>query len=180
MSSLSRSISIFGSYKARSGSEEYETAYAIARELAKSGYTIINGGGGGIMQASTLGAKEGGGTAVGIVLRYLVTERNSLNDSIRSCDTLFERLNSLINESIGYVIFSGGTGTLTELCLVWELMNKGLLSKRPIICYGDYWKPVVNRLKDEASYDGGLCTKYIKFAYSSDEVVEMIKKIGTV
>ena len=129
-------ISIFGSYKPKKEDEEYSAAYKLSFELTKKGYIIKNGGGPGIMEASTLGAKDAGGESIGYILdfysRYGITE----NKNTVVCNSLFKRLQLLIENSSAFILFSGGTGTLAELALVWELMNKGLLNKFPIICYG--------------------------------------------
>lgn len=168
-------ISFFGSYRTKPGEKEYETAYELASQLSKKGYNIINGGGSGIMQASTLGAKDGGGQSVGVVLRRLGTNpKKNINDKIVFCGTLFERLNKLIEESKAFIIFSGGTGTLAELSLTWELMNKGLIRKFPIICFGDHWKPLIEILKEEPSCQNGKCIDLINFAYTVEEIMSII------
>ena len=60
---------------------------------------------------------------------------------------LFQRLETLIRLGRAYVAFPGGTGTLTELALVWELLNKGLLSgNRPLIVFGEGWQPVIDHV----------------------------------
>ena len=170
---MKKNISFFGSYRIKLDDEEYKVAFKTAFKLAKSGITIINGGGTGIMEASSLGAEEAGGKAIGIVLNEFQKKwpEKGFNDEVIICDSIFERLKKLTENSIGFVIFSGGTGTLSELSLTWELMNKGLFACVPIICYGDFWKPVINTLKKEPSYIKGFCTDYIKFAYSEKEIL---------
>ncbi|MCK4795933.1 MAG: LOG family protein [Spirochaetes bacterium] len=170
---MKKYVSIFGSYRCTPDNEEYNVAFSTAYQLSKAGYTIINGGGKGIMEASSLGAKDAGGKSIGVILSNLQNEKikTRMNDNIIICNSLFERLQKLIENSAGFIIFSGGTGTLVELSLAWELMNKGLLKILPIICYGDFWKPVVNNLKDEPSYIKGFCTDFIQFAYSVEEIL---------
>ncbi len=164
-------ISIFGSYKPERGDEEYNAAYKTAFELSKKGYIIKNGGGSGIMEASTLGAKEAGGKSIGYILGY--SSKINYAENIIVCKTLFERLKLLIEGSVAFILFSGGTGTLTELALTWELMNKGLLDKLPIICFKDYWKPVVELFKKNSFYINKSSLQLIKFVNSIDEIVSI-------
>jgi len=168
-------ISFFGSYRSRAGEKEYETAYELAFQFAKKGFTIINGGGSGIMEASTQGAKEAEGRSIGVVLKKLRTnQKNNKNDDVIFCNSLFERLSILIEKSKAFIVFSGGTGTLTELSLTWELMNKGLIKTFPIICFGDHWKPLVEILVNEPSYIKGKCSDFITFAYTVEEIISLI------
>ena len=170
---MSKNISIFGSYRCDCENEEYKAAYEIAYRLAKLGYTIINGGGGGIMQASTQGVEEAGGKSIGIIIKkYMKESKVSIGNKIIVCDSLFERLDKLINNSVGFIIFSGGTGTLVELSLSWELINKGLLKKLPIVCFGDYWKTIVERFKNEPSFVNKQCAELIKFEHTVSAVVK--------
>lgn len=164
-------ISIFGSYKPIKGDEEYNVAYKIAFELSKKSYIIKNGGGGGIMEASTLGAKEAGGKSIGYILSNYSKKAETKN--IIECKNLFERLELLIEDSSAFILFSGGTGTLTELALTWELMNKGLLDKLPIICYKDYWKPVIDLFRKNQFYINKTSLDLVKFAKSIDEILSI-------
>ena len=59
-----------------------------------------------------------------------------------------ERLFELIKRGHGYVACPGGTGTLVELAVVWEMLNKGAMSKRPLVVLGDFWQPVIERVRE--------------------------------
>ena len=167
-------ISIFGSYKPTPDDEEYKAAYKTAYKLSKDGFMIINGGGSGIMAASSLGARDAGGKSIGYLLNNLSRNPEQLpNNKIIVCDSLFERLQKLTENSSAFILFSGGTGTLAELSLTWELINKGFLKKKPIICYKDFWRPVIDNLCD-TSYIKKGCVELIQFAYSVEEIVSMI------
>lgn len=164
-------ISIFGSYKPRKGDEEYNAAYKISFELSKKGYVIKNGGGSGIMEASTLGAMDAGGKSIGYIISNYSKKEKVKNIII--CKTLFVRLKFLIEGSSAFILFSGGTGTLTELVLTWELMNKGLLSKLPIICYKDYWKPIVDLFRKNQFYINKSSIDLVKFVNSVNEIISI-------
>lgn len=144
-----KNISIFGSSKTRESSEEFTLAYNMGKLLALNGYTVVNGGYGGIMLASAKGASENGGHTIGVTLvkentgGFIQRHSNAYIKEEILCANLFERLYTLIKISSAYILFPGGTGTLLELAAVWELINKKLLSKRPIILLGDNWQGVI-------------------------------------
>ena len=89
--------------------------------------------------------------------------------------TLYERLQKLIEIGNGYIILKGGTGTMVEFSLVWELMNKKMIVEKPIIVVTDFWKPVVDLLATELAYEGlEPCSKYVKMARDSSEAADMM------
>jgi len=172
---MEKRVSIFGSYKPDKDNIEYKTAYNISYLLVKKGFTIVNGGGKGIMKASSLGAKDANGKSIGVVLDGLYTNpKNYLNTEIIICNNLYDRLKELINKSIAYIIFSGGTGTLAELSLTWELMNKNFLKKTPIICYGDYWKPIIDIFKNNPFYINENTIDLVKLFNNADDIISYI------
>ena len=175
----SKYISIFGSYKPTPSDEEYQVAYKTAFALAKKGYIIKNGGGNGIMEASTFGARDAGGESIGYILKELYKVAPSLQENINNevveCSSLFDRLKLLIEGSSAFILFSGGTGTLAELALTWELMNKKLIKELPIICYKKQWKPIIDIFKKHSSFVKEGSVELIKFANSIEEIVSLIK-----
>jgi uncharacterized protein (TIGR00725 family) len=147
-------VSIFGSSLPREGSSAYEDARRLGRLLAEAGLAICNGGYGGLMEASARGAREAGGHPVGITCTVWPTSANRwIEEEIRTSSFL-ERLTTLIERGDAYVVLPGGTGTLAELSLVWEMMNKSTLSRtvggrKPLLVMVPYWKPVIECLNQE-------------------------------
>ena len=142
-------ITIFGTGRARPGEPAYALAYEMGRLLAQAGFVIANGGYGGTMEAAARGALEAGGHTIGVTCTRF--GRGGANAYIRQeipTFDLFQRLQMLIRLGRAYVVLPGGTGTLVELALVWELLNKGLLrSERPLIVLGDAWQPVIDCIR---------------------------------
>ena len=168
-----QSIVVFGSSGPVAGSSEYELARELGEAIALAGYDLVNGGYGGTMAGAAEGAVKAGGHAMGVLCdAFGRSEPNSFIDSeIRTSD-LHERLGKLIELGDAYVVLPGGTGTLVELALVWELANKRFLSNRPIICLGDYWGKVVETIVELGEKSGVT----IHFAESVDEVIRMLKE----
>ena len=123
-----------------------QDVFAFAEELgegiARRGWILRNGGYGGTMEAAARGASRAGGRVVGITCGAL--GRHSHNRYLSEAfDTanLFERLSCLTEDADAFGAFQGGTGTLTEVFLTWELMVKGLLPRRPLCLLGAGWDP---------------------------------------
>lgn len=166
-------VSVFGTGKARAGDKNYELAEQLGRSLAEAGFAIANGGYGGTMEASAKGASEAGGEVVGVTCsafgrgpanKYLSREivTASLND----------RLETLMKLGSAYVVLPGGTGTLLELAMVWELRNKGFLGEdKAIILLGEYWVGLVELV----AADDADSQRHLLFADGPKEVVEMLK-----
>lgn len=119
-------MTIFGSSRPREGNEAYRIAYRVGAIAARFGLDIVNGGYSGTMEASARGAVDAGGTAIGVTVRTFdyATPNAYLTRQIEAPD-LFRRLRALIDLGDLYVVLPGGTGTLVELGLVWEFLNKG-------------------------------------------------------
>ncbi len=138
-------ISVFGTSRAKPGDGLFDLAYRAGKAMAQAGYVIANGGYNGTMLAGAKGAMEAGGKTIGVTCKTFKRSRpNEYIEREISTACLEERLNRLIELGQGYVVLPGGTGTLVELALVWELKNKSFfLVEKPVILLGTFWKPLV-------------------------------------
>lgn len=136
-------VTIFGGSKCKEGSPEYGEALKLGGMLAQAGFTICTGGYLGIMEAASRGAREKGGRVLGIVMNQFKSEPNRyLTDKVAT-DHFYDRLQNLINRSVGFVAFRGGMGTVTEVSLVWNKLQTRVIESRPLVLLGECWKPVV-------------------------------------
>lgn len=149
-----KTVSIFGSSLPGEGSAAYEDARRLGRLLAEAGLAVSNGGYGGLMEASARGAREAGGHTIGITCAVWPSPANRwIQEEIRT-PSFLARLSALIERGDAYVVLQGGTGTLAELSLVWEMMNKSALSKtvggrKPLLVMVPYWQSVIECLNQE-------------------------------
>lgn len=144
-------ITVFGSSAPLPSSPAYQLAYDLGRAIAEAGWTLCNGGYGGTMEAAARGAVEAGGHTIGVTCsRFGRTGPNRyIQQEIPTFD-LLARLNTLVRLGSAYVVLPGGTGTLLELALVWELVNKRLVRRAaPLILLGDHWTPLVELVRRE-------------------------------
>ena len=170
-------IVVFGSSRPKPGDPEYQLAHALGAELARAGFVVCNGGYAGIMEASARGAKEAGGSTVGVTVTEFSKAANKWIDKEIRLPTLTERLMKLVELGDAYVILKGGTGTLLELAYVWEFINKGLLRQKPIVVVGNFWNGVIETLKEELIWEGlGDCTKHIKQVTTTEECAALLRK----
>ncbi len=136
-------VTIFGGSKCKEDSQEYSDALKLGGMLAEAGFTICTGGYLGIMEAASRGAREKGGRVLGVVMNQFKSEPNRyLTDKVAT-DHFYDRLQNLINRSVGFVAFRGGMGTVTEVSLVWNKLQTRVIESRPLVLLGDCWKPVV-------------------------------------
>ena len=102
-----------------------------------------------VREAASKGAVEGGGEAIGVTVNLWSSRANNYLTQEIICETLFERIDKLIELGDGYVILQGGTGTLLELAAVWEYANKGLMENKPIVCHSKIWKVIVSEMNEQ-------------------------------
>ncbi|MGK9477666.1 LOG family protein [Melioribacter sp. OK-6-Me] len=136
-------VTVFGSSVPKPGDEEYETAYLLGKLLAEAGLNVCTGGYQGIMDAVSKGARLAGAEAIGVTIDiYNSVPSKYLSKEIK-CKSLFERLENLMKIGDAYIVLQGGTGTLVELAIVWEFINKKMMPKKPIACHGKMWSDIV-------------------------------------
>jgi len=143
MSEAERIVTIFGGAKCCDPDPEYTQARRAGELLAEAGYTICTGGYLGVMEGASRGAHERGGRVLGITMNQFKGEPNRyLTDKVAT-PHFYERLQRLITRSVGFIAIRGGMGTVTELSLVWNKMQTGVIGRRPMVLLGDCWPPIV-------------------------------------
>jgi len=142
-------VTVFGSSRPREGDADYEEARILGRALAKQGFSVCSGGYGGVMEAVSRGAKEAGGKTIGVTADFFKSAKlNPWIDVEVRMKTWEERLFELIRRADGFVACRGGTGTLVELAVVWEMMNKSVMAGKPFAVLGDFWQPILDRVRE--------------------------------
>ena len=166
-------VTIFGGSRCSEKSEEYQQAKQVGALLAEAGFTICTGGYLGVMEAASRGAREKGGRVFGIVMNQFKSEPNRyLTDKVAT-DHFYDRLQHLITRSVGFIALRGGMGTVTEISLVWNKLQTGILAKRPMILLGDCWKDVVGAWEKNLAVSKSDLS-YLDFASSAEEAVQLM------
>ena len=144
-------VAFFGSADIPIESPLYQEAFACAKLLAQNGKIIVNGGGPGIMQASSQGAAAGGGETIGVTLNPPKEEMpefegespgNRLTLQFKT-QNYIERMFGLLSQADVFVCFRGGTGTISEWATAWLLAHLYYGRHKPLILYGNFWFEVM-------------------------------------
>jgi len=167
-------VTIFGGSKCKEDSDEYKQARKVGSLLAEAGFTICTGGYLGVMEAASRGARDKGGRVFGIVMNQFKSEPNRyLTDKVAT-DHFYDRLQNLILRSVGFIAIRGGMGTVTELSLVWNKLQTGVIDPRPLVLLGDCWRGVIEAWKEHLVVSDADI-RMLNFANTAEEAVEIIK-----
>lgn len=170
-----RIVTIFGGSKCGEPDPEYLQAQRVGELLADAGYTICTGGYLGVMEAASRGAHERGGRVLGITMNQFKAEPNRyLTDKVASAH-FYERLQHLITRSVGFVAIRGGMGTVTELSLVWNKMQTGVIGPRPLVLLGACWPPIIKAWQEHLVVSARDVAA-LDFANTPEEAVTIIKE----
>ena len=146
LANIGPAISLFGSARIKPESEHYQKSEKIGQLLAKAGFSVIAGGGPGIMEAANKGAFEAGGTSIGL---HIKLHHEAQANPFLSIELPFQhfvsRKSTFFMHSLAYVVLPGGFGTLDELFEVMTLVQTRKVQPVPILLFGsDFWKRLVN------------------------------------
>ncbi|MFZ0212502.1 MAG: LOG family protein [Candidatus Acidiferrales bacterium] len=141
-------VTVFGSSRPREGDAHYALARKLGTALASHGFIVCRGGYGGVMEAASRGAKDTGGRTLAVTAEFFRSRANRWIDEEVRVKTWQERLFELVQRGSGYVACPGGTGTLVELAVVWEMLNKRVMPAKPFVVLGDFWQPIIERVRE--------------------------------
>jgi uncharacterized protein (TIGR00730 family) len=176
-----RIVTVFGSSRPREGEADYGEARLLGRALAGRGFAVCSGGYGGVMAGVSRGAKEAGGKAIGVTAAFFKKAKvNAWIDMEVRKKTWQARLFELIRRGDGFVACKGGTGTLVELAVVWEMLNKSVMPAKPFVALGDFWRPILERVREVEAADGSpwgeANGRLVHVAATADEAAEYLKE----
>jgi len=176
-----RSIAFFGYADAEPDTKLYQDAFSTARLMAKQGLTIVDGGGPGVMAAATKGAQSVGGETVAVTFypkdapgfegRYV---GNIATTEIVTRNYI-ERMHKLMEHGDAYIIFNGGTGTLSELGTAWVLARLYFGHHKPFILFGDFWHDIVGVIKNNMMMRGNE-ENVLRIVNTPEEAVEALRR----
>lgn len=182
--SSQRHVVVFGGSDRKPGDEAWDQAEMLGRGVAEAGWTLVTGGYGGIMEAASSGAASAKGEVVGVLCKLFGAVGNQYLSKRIVTPDLTTRLDALIKMGDAFVAMPGSTGTLAELAMVWELMNKRLAPRRPFFCIGPFWRPVISLFAEDPTHDPRFETTglpdhkgdLIRIVETVSEVVNALKR----
>lgn len=176
-------VTVFGSARITDGHPHYATARDLGSRLARAGFTVMTGGGPGLMEAANRGARDAGGRSVGcnIVLPH-EQKPNAYLDRWVTFRHFFVRKLMLVKYSYAFVAMPGGFGTLDEMFEVATLVQTGKVRDFPMVFMGrDYWRPLVDfiggRLVNDRAIDPADAARFV-VSDSPADVVDAITDVA--
>ncbi len=180
-------VAFFGDGMAKAEDSHYQLAYRTAMLLAKHGYITVNGGGPGVMLASSLGAEEGKGRVELVVVDKKKQPKDGyegqFDQNMKLADKTYKevdylnRIGELIVVADAFLIFKGGTGTIAELGYAWSVAKFDYGHHEPVILVGRGWKKIISAFKKFLNLEK-VEMDVIYFAKNEREVLQILKKIS--
>lgn len=175
-----KNVTFLGYADAKEGDELFRTVFEVAKLCAQEGYTIVNGGGPGVMKASTLGAKSVGGKTIGATFFPKDIPIFEGRDETNTVDKLIiennyvERTLKLLELGQIFVVFKGGTGTISEFGMAWGLARLYFGHHKPLILYGNFWQNIIDAFI-EGMYIKPEAKRVFKIVESPQAVIAAIE-----
>jgi hypothetical protein len=177
-------VTVFGSARFREGHPYYELTRQVGHAIAKAGFTVMTGGGPGLMEAANRGAKEAGGYSVGSNIELPSEQKpNAYLDRWIEFPYFFVRKQMLLKYSYAFIAMPGGFGTLDEIFETAVLIQTGKMPGFPLVLLGkSYWDPLVAYLRStllEASTIDAVDVDHLIVTDSPAEAVDLIRARAT-
>jgi uncharacterized protein (TIGR00730 family) len=176
---VTRGVSVFGSARIKPASPYYEAAVETGRLLAAAGFSVITGGGPGIMEAANKGAYEAGGVSIGcnIELPFEQGANPYLTTSI-TFNYFFVRKVMFVKYAVAFVIFPGGFGTMDELFEALTLIQTKKIRNFPVILFGSaYWQRLLEWVGETMLPEGIIAQGDLKLLFMTDSPEEVVRTI---
>jgi uncharacterized protein (TIGR00730 family) len=174
-------VSIFGSARVEEGHPAYRSARDVGRRFAQAGFTVVTGGGPGVMEAANRGAREGGGVSVGfnIVLPHEQAS-NPYLDVALTFRHFYVRKTMFVKAAEGFVIFPGGFGTLDELFEALTLIQTGKILDFPVVLFDSgYWAGLVGWIQERLLAGGMISPEDEALLVLTDDPEEAVATVVT-
>lgn len=169
-------VTVFGSARFGEGHSYYQLAHEVGAELARAGFTVMTGGGPGIMEGANRGAKEAGGRSIGCNIKLPHEQKpNQYLDRFVDFEHFFVRKVMLLKYSCAFIALPGGFGTIDEVFETATLIQTGKMKDFPVILMGtDYWLPLRGFLMEKLLGSTAISEQDLERIYLTDSVSEAI------
>jgi uncharacterized protein (TIGR00730 family) len=173
-------VTIFGSARFGESHPFYETARNVGRRVAGLGFTVMTGGGPGLMEAANRGARDAGGLSVGCNIELPLEQApNAYLDRFVTCHYFFVRKVLLFKYSYAFVVLPGGLGTLDELAEALTLIQTGKIAGFPVVLVGtSYWMPFIRLLRAMIN-QGAVAPQDFNLLKVTDDLDEAMRHLET-
>lgn len=172
-------VTVFGSARFHEDNEYYQLARRVGAELAGVGFTVMTGGGPGIMEAANRGAKEAGGTSIGCnIVLPMEQKPNPYLDRWITFRYFFVRKVMLVKYSYAFIVLPGGFGTMDELFEAATLIQTGKIRDFPIVLMGrEYWQPLLDFMNHRLVAQGTIDARDMERIFVTDSPREAVAHV---
>lgn len=179
LDTIQPAVSIFGSARTTPDSQHYQLAEQIAKQLSDAGFSVISGGGPGIMEAANKGAYYGKSPSIGLNIQLPHEQhRNAYQDISQTFRHFFARKYMFVKFATAYVVLPGGFGTLDELMEALTLVQTGKTRKMPIILvYSQFWQGLLDWFQDALIAEGLISPEDMELIQVIDEPAQVVNAI---
>ena len=179
LAGLGPAVSVFGSARTPAADPRYEQARLTAKLLGEAGFSIITGGGPGIMEAANRGAKDAGVTSVGLNIELPFEQHaNTYADIALEFDHFFTRKVMFVRYASAFVIFPGGFGTLDEMFEALTLMQTGNILHFPVVLVdSEYWHGLIDWLRHPMLTDMNISPPDLELLEITDDPAHVVRVI---
>ena len=176
---ISPSVSIFGSARFKPDHEYYKVSEHISRLLSDAGFTVVSGGGPGVMEAANKGAFAGKSDSVGLNIKLPHEQTgNPYQDIGVTFKYFFARKVMFVKYASAYVVMPGGFGTLDELAEILTLIQTGKTKRFPIILYGsEFWEGLTSWFENTLATVGTISPDDMDLMQITDDPEEVVNAI---
>jgi uncharacterized protein (TIGR00730 family) len=175
-------VTVFGSARFREEHRFYDMARRLGALLARDGFTVMTGGGPGVMEAANRGAKEAGGLSIGCNIELPQEQKpNAYLDRWVTFRHFFVRKVMLVKYSYAYIAMPGGFGTLDEMTEAATLIQTGKISHFPLVLMGvEFWKPLLEFMRGTLVKEGTIAPDDVDFLVtdSPEEAAAHVRRVG--
>ena len=175
-------VTVFGSARFKADHPYYDMARDLGARLARVGFTVLTGGGPGLMEAANRGAREAGGRSIGCNIELPTEQRpNPYLDRWITFRHFYVRKVMLVKYSYAFVALPGGFGTLDEMFEVATLVQTGKVKEFPIVLLGqDYWRPLTAFVRNRLMVEGTIDPGDAQILFTTDSVEEAVTHVADV
>ena len=171
LAQVTNGVSLFGSARTRPADPMYQACVDTATMLATAGFTVITGGGPGIMEAGNKGAALADGRSIGLNIELPFEQgTNAYVETTVNFRYFFVRKTMFVKYSIGFVVFPGGFGTMDEMFEALTLIQTGKIKHFPVVLFGSrYWKGLVDWMRDTMAAENKIAAADLELFTITDD-----------
>lgn len=181
LSSIKPSVSVFGSARVSPDSPYYKLAEDLSQKLSNAGFSVVSGGGPGIMEAANKGAQAGKSPSIGLNIELPREQTaNPYQDIALDFRHFFSRKVMFVKYASAYVVLPGGFGTLDELAEILTLIQTGKTPKIPIILvHAPFWKKLIDWFQESLVAEGSIDQEDMELLQVIDDPQQVVEAIFT-